>query len=162
MSHKSAIKFLATAEPSPMANRFKSTSRKRSSVSFSPTSVMCFVSNHENKSDLFYSVQEIDMIKLRRWRDCHNLMEYNIKDLAEMLGNVVDTSAFIGLEICLSKSTYMEVIQKRRAIVVAVLSEQHRQVSLGIHDLNTLANISAAQSAWARERARTIALIHSK
>jgi hypothetical protein len=102
------------------------------------------------------------MIKLRRRRYCHNLMEYNIKDLVEMLGNVVDMSAFIGLENCLSQSTYMEVIQKRRAIVVAVLSEQHRQVSLGIHDLNTLANISAAQSAWARERARTIALIHSK
>jgi hypothetical protein len=56
----------------------------------------------------------------------------------------------------------MEVIQKRRAIVVAVLSEQHRQLSLGIHDINTLANISAAQSAWAREHARTIALIHAK
>ena len=104
------------------------------------------------------------MIKLRRRRDCHNLMEYNNitgKDL-EMLGNIVDTSAFIGLENCLSQSTYMEVIQKRRAIVVAVLSEQHRQLSLGIHDINTLANISAAQSAWAREHARTIALIHAK
>jgi hypothetical protein len=83
-------------------------------------------------------------------------------DPAEMLGNIVDTSTIIGLEICLSKLTYIEVIQKRRAIVVAVLSEQHRQLSLGIHDLNTLANISAAQSAWARERARAIALIHSK
>ena len=126
---------------------------------------MCLVDNHENKSDLFYSVQEIDMIKLRRWRDCHNLMEENNitgNDPAEMLGNIVDTSTIIGLEICLSKLTYIEVIQKRRAIVVAVLSEQHRQLSLGIHDLNTLANISAAQSAWARERARAIALIHSK
>ena len=83
-------------------------------------------------------------------------------DPAEMLGNIVDTSAFIGLENSLSQSTNIEVIQKRRAIVVAVLSEQNRQLSLGIHDINTLANISAAQSAWARERARTIALIHSK
>jgi hypothetical protein len=77
-------------------------------------------------------------------------MEYNNitgKDLLMLGGNIVDTSAFIGLEICLSKSTYMEVIQKRRAIVVAVLSEQHRQLSLGIHDISTLATISAAQSA---------------
>jgi chemotaxis signal transduction protein len=79
-----------------------------------------------------------------------------------MLGNIVDTSAFIGLENCLSQSTCMEVIQKRRAIVVAVLSEQNRQLGLVIHDISTLATISAAQSAWAQERARTIALIHAK
>jgi hypothetical protein len=117
-----------------------------------------------NKSDLFFLAQEIDMIKLRRLHNFHSLIELNItgNNLVEMLGNFVDTSAFIGLENCLSKSTYTEVIQKHRAIVVAVLSEQHHQLSLGIHDINTLANISAAQSAWARERERTIALIHSK
>jgi hypothetical protein len=111
---------------------------------------MCLV-KHENKSDLFFLAQEIGMIKLRRLRNFHSLIEFNFtgNNLVEMLGNIVDTSALIGLENCLSQSIYIEGIQKRSAIVVAVLSEQHRQLSLGIHDINTLANISAAQSAWA-------------
>ena len=80
-----------------------------------------------------------------------------------MLENITDTSAFLGLEICLSKATYVQTIKKRRASIEAVISEQHRQLSLGVYDPNTLANVSGAESAWARERARTIAiaLIHS-
>jgi hypothetical protein len=79
-----------------------------------------------------------------------------------MLKNVADTSAFLGLEHCLSKSTYKEVIKKRRASIEAAISEHHRQLSSGVNDPNTLANISAAESAWARERARTLGLLHSE
>jgi hypothetical protein len=127
---------------------------------------MCLVDKHENKSDLFYSAQEINMIKQQRIRDSYNLVQCNIAgqdlvDIVDMLENVVDTSTFLGLEICLSKATYVQTIQKRRASIDAVISEQHRQLSLGVYDPNTLANVSGAESAWARERARTIALIHS-
>jgi hypothetical protein len=67
----------------------------------------------------------------------------------------------LGLESCLSKLTYIQTIKKRRSSVEAILSEHHRQLSLGVYDPNTLANVSGAESAWARERARTIAFIHS-
>jgi hypothetical protein len=127
---------------------------------------MCLVDKHENKSDLFYSTQEINTIKQQRVRDSYNLVQCNIagQDLVDMnmlKNNVSDTSAFLGLEICLSKATYVQTIMKRRASIEAVISEQHRQLSLGVYDPNTLANVSGAESAWARERARTIALIHS-
>jgi hypothetical protein len=103
------------------------------------------------------------MIKQRRIRDSYNLVQCNIagQDLVDMLENITDTSAFLGLEICLSNATYVQTIKKRRASIEAVISEQHRQLSLGVYDPNTLANVSGAESAWARERARTIALIHS-
>ena len=125
---------------------------------------MCLVSRHENKSDLFYSALELQLINLRSMHDSNNLLECNIigEDPVDMLKNVVDTSAFVGLEHCLSKSTYIKRTQKRRSSVEAVLHEHHRQLSSGVADPNTLAIISAAESAWARERARTIALIHSK
>jgi len=79
-----------------------------------------------------------------------------------MLENVADTSAFLGLEHCLSKSTYIERTQKRRSSIEAVLHEHHRQLSLGVNGPTILANISAAEYAWARERARTIDLLHSE
>ena len=79
-----------------------------------------------------------------------------------MLKNVVNTSAFLGLEHCLSKSTYKVVIKKRRASIEAVISEHNRQLSSGVNDPTTLADISAAESAWARERARTLGLLHSE
>jgi hypothetical protein len=140
--------------------------RRSSTVSFSPKSEMCLVDKHENKSDLFYSTQEINTIKQQRVRDSYNLVQCNIagQDLVDMnmlKNNVSDTSAFLGLEICLSKATYVQTIMKRRASIEAVISEQHRQLSLDVYDPNTLANVSGAESAWARERARTIALIHS-
>ena len=124
---------------------------------------MYLVSRHENKSDLFYSAHEIEIIKLRSMHDSYNLLECNIigQDLV-MLENVADTSSFLGLEHCLSKSTYKEVIEKRRASVEAVLHEHHRQLSSGVNDPTTLAIIAAAESAWARERARTLGLLHSK
>jgi hypothetical protein len=126
---------------------------------------MCLVERHENKSDLFYSTQEINIIKQRRVRDCHNLMECNIlwQDLVTMLEkDVANTSvAIVGLERILSKWTYIQTIQHQRASVEAVLREQHRQLSLGVYDPNTLANISVARTSWAQERARTIGLLHS-
>ena len=96
--------------------------------------------------------------------DSYNLLECNIigNDIVDMLKNIADTSAFLGLEHCLSKSTYKEVIKKRRASIEAAISEHHRQLSLGMNDPTTLANISAAESAWARERARTLGLLHSE
>jgi hypothetical protein len=140
-------------------------SRRRSSVSFSPTSQMYKVDKHENKSDLFYSAQEMHSIKQRKMHDSYNLIESNIthQDLITMLENVdADTSTFLGLESCLSKSTYIQTIKKRRASVEAVLYEQDRQLSLGVYDPNTLAIISVAETTWARERARTIGLLHSE
>ena len=137
---------------------------RRSSVSFSPTSKMCLVSRHDNKSDLFYSALELQIIKLRSMHDSYNLLECNIigEDIVDMLKNVTDTSAFLGLEHCLSKSTYIKRTQKRRSSIEAVISEHHRQLSLGVNDPTTLANISATESAWARERARTLGLLHSE
>jgi hypothetical protein len=127
-------------------------------VSFSPTSEMCLVNKHENKNDLFYSAHELHIMKLRRILDSNNLME-NIGRTDFI--NVSDTSAFLGFENILPRSTYMEVIQRRRASVEAVLCEQHRQLSLKKNDPNTLSKISAAKTAWARDRARTIGLLHS-
>ena len=107
---------------------------------------MCLVNEHENKSDLFYSALELHIIKLRSMHDSYNLLECNIinEDLVDMLKNVADTSAFLGLEHCLSKSTYIERTQKRRASIEAVISEHHCQLSSGVNDPNTLAIISAA------------------
>jgi hypothetical protein len=116
-----------------------------SSVSFSPKSEMCLVDKHNNTSDLFYSVQELHMIKQRKIISSYHLPSCNIigQDFV-MLENVADMSA-----------------KKRRASVEAVLSKHHRQLSLGVYDPNTLANVSGAESAWAQEHSRTIALIHS-
>jgi hypothetical protein len=123
------------------------------------------VDKHENKRDLFYSAQEINCIKQRKMRDSYNLIESNITEqdpLVIMLENVdVDTSTFLGLESCLSKSIYIPTIKKRRASEEAVLYEQDRQLSLGVYDPNTIAIISVAETTWARERARTIGLLHS-
>ena len=104
------------------------------------------------------------MIKLRRLRNFRCFIECNIigNDIVYMLKNFADTSAFLGLEHCLSKSTYIERTQKHRASIEAVLHEHHRQLSLGVNDPTTLANISAAESAWARERSRTLGLLHSE
>ena len=106
------------------------------SVSFSPTSEMCLVSRHDNKSDLFYSALELQIIKLRSMHDSYNLLECNIigNDIVDMLKNIADTSAFLGLEHCLSKSTYIERTQKRRASIEAAISEHHRQLSSGVND----------------------------
>ena len=91
-------------------------------------------------------------------------MECNIlwQDLVTMLEkDVADTSdAILGLERCLSKLTYMKTIQHQRASVEAVLREQHRQLSLGIYDPNTLANISVARTTGL-ESVQTIGLLHS-
>ena len=133
-------------------------------VSFSPTSGMCLVDKHDNKGDLFYSAQELHIIKLRSIHDSNNLIASNINGkhpVHIMLENIDNTSACLGIECCLSKLTYIQRIQNRKAIVEAVLREQHRQLRLGIDDPIIIAKISLAESAWARERARTIALLHS-
>lgn len=125
---------------------------------------MCLVDKHDNKGDLFYSAQELDIIKLRSIHDSNNLIASNINGkhpVHIMLENIDNTSAYLGIECSLSKLTYIQRIQNRKAIVEAVLREQHRQLSLGIDDPIIIAKISRAQSAWARERARTIALLHS-
>jgi hypothetical protein len=118
---------------------------------------MCLVDRHENKSDLFYSTQEINIIK--QGMECNILWQ----DLVTMLEkDVADTGvAILGLERCISKLTYIKTIQHQTASVEAVLCEQHRQLSVGVYDPIILANISVARTTWAQERARTIGLLHS-
>ena len=104
------------------------------------------------------------MIKQRKIISSYHLLSCNIVGQDFVMRKTLPIQAHsLGFESCLSKLTYIETIKKRRSSVEAILSEHHRQLSLGVYDPNTLtlANVSGAESAWARERARTIALIHS-
>ena len=102
------------------------------------------------------------MIKQRKIISSYHLLSCNIVGQDFVMRKTLPIQAHsLGFESCLSKLTYIETIKKRRSSVEAVLSEHQCQLSLGVYDPNTLANVSGAESAWARERARTIALIHS-
>ena len=76
--------------------------------------------------------------------------------------HVKDTSAFLGLENYLTKNTFKEIRRRRKAVPVAVLSEQYRQDRLGINDPDALASASQAASDVSTRRARIIGMMHAE
>jgi hypothetical protein len=137
--------------------------RRKTSVSFAQFSSLQYVDTHENTSDVFYSKHELESIKHRNQLEVQNLIVSASSSTAMAQFPTMefpDTINFLGLESRLSRSIYREILQRRKARCMAVLCEQNRQRSIGINDPCMLANISEVESAWARKRARVIAMLH--
>ena len=144
----------------PSSSPNKNKRRRRSSVSFAENSSLQYVDIHENRRDLFYSKHELESIKRMNVRQVKNMIASNMNMAQFATTEVADTSIFLGLEICLSQAIYHEVRKRRKARCQAVLCEQERQLCIGINDPCMLAKVSEDKSAWARDRARIIGLIH--
>eukprot|EP00970_Alexandrium_tamarense_P018839 scaffold13554_cov196-Alexandrium_tamarense.AAC.2 len=75
--------------------------------------------------------------------------------------NIQDTSSFLGLESYLTRSSVREIMVRRRSYFEAVLSEQYRQVSEGLQDVDALSVVSETNSDWARKRSVIIGALHA-
>ena len=113
------------------------------------------------KADLWFSTQEFESIKSGMARDVRSILSsgMTVADYAEV--NVHDTSAFMGLENYFFQNTRQNIRDRRGAIWKAVLSEQQRQLDVGVHDPESMAAIAEAASEKSRKRARIIGLLHA-
>ena len=82
-----------------------------------------------------------------------------LPDYDEYLCNQ-DTTEILGLESCLSRKTYQEILSRRKTFRSVIKDEQARQAALGIQDSDAIAHVSLIYTDWSRMRARTVALLH--
>lgn len=138
--------------------------KRRHNASFSDTSQLKVVENLtcEYKSDLWYSDVEMDSFKYETallLKKIKSVM--TVAQFAEL--NVQNTSRFMGLENHLTEQGCLRVVQRRKAICKAVLSEQDRQRREGIsYDPDSMSKVAQAESELSRTRAFVIGLIHSQ
>ena len=108
----------------------------RGGVTFADESEMKFVENLSNtyKDELWFSHFEMQLFRRELAWLIKTISSSNITmaQFAEM--NVRDTSAFLGLEAYLTKSSSRGVVERRRTIADAVLAEQRRQLAFGVSD----------------------------
>ena len=153
------VDFPQIPEDSTLNTQMPSTRR----VSFTDKIEVKFIKNLsvEHKADLWFTDREVESFKFNNsallMRKLSS-MNMTMATFAEM--NCGDTSAFMGLEIYLSKSTCKGVMDRRRSIRVAVLLEQSRQVAAGILDPVKMAKISETESALSQRRSQIIGLLH--
>ena len=123
---------------------------ERRRVSFSEYSQMVIVDklSDEYKSDLWYRDNEIKVFKIECAYDAHVLKSSQSKKISP--------HDVMGLEHIFDR----RLIQRRRDIQAAVLKEQLRQRVWKINDPDTLALISARESAPSRKRAQLVGLVH--
>ena len=133
-------------------------------VSFGYQSEIKFVENlarSKHRGDIWFSRDEMDFFKYQTAVTMRTITStMTMAEYAEL--HVKDTSAFLGLEHYLTENTYRGVKHRRNEIVVAVLSEQHRQYCSGIDDSNALTRVSRAVSDISTKRAHIIGMIHAK
>ena len=110
------------------------------------------------KIDLFYSACDIQSFKLRTAHQVYRLREIGPD---AYLDPRVDTAGILGPEKCLTEETYQASLCRRETYSKAVISEQERQLRLGIHDAHALAVISERASRTSTLRAHSIALLHT-
>jgi len=120
-------------------------------VSFSEYSQMVIIEklSDEYKSDLWYRDNEIKVFKIECAYDAHVLRSSSSK-------SKISPHDVMGLEHIFDR----RLIQRRRDIQAAVLKEQLRQRVCKINDPDTLAMISARESAPSRKRAQLVGLVH--
>ena len=111
------------------------------------------------KADLFFSAREVQMFKLRNVYQLNRLRESGPEAYFDP---ELDTADIMGLEKCLTEETYQACLRRREAYSKAVISEQERQISLGIYDAHALALISEQASETSRTRAHIIGLLHAE
>ena len=118
-------------------------------VSFSEYSQMVIIEKLSDtyKSDLWYRDNEIKVFKIECAYDAHVLRSSKSK---------ISPHDVMGLEHIFDR----RLMQRRRDIQTAVLKEQLRQRVWNIHDPDTLALISARESAPSRKRAQLVGLVH--
>ncbi len=117
---------------------------------------------HEYKTKLWYTTSEIKSFKRDNALLIISIISsgMTVAQYAKLLVN--KTTAFLGIEMYLSKSTLRGVAKRRCAIVDAVLLEQDCQYCSGNIDANLMAVASEAVSGLSAKRARLIARLHSK
>ena len=135
---------------------------KKKSVSFSKFSEMMIIKRipykDKDKQFLWYSSEDVRLFKLD--------YAYNAQQLASVITSIdlisLDSVVFLGLEGSIVSSALCSgsAQQRRQDIQVAVLLEQLRQRSLGIHDPRAMAETSEHESQVSRERAQLIAKVH--
>jgi len=147
----------------PQQSSHASPPNEQRKVSFGELSDVKFVENIalQHRADLWFSKDEIDSFKyeLAHILQQVRLLGLTMAQFAEQ--NAQDTSAFLGLEDYLSKVTFLEIKNRRRAVIRAVLVEQDRQNRFGIVDSEAIANVSRTVSDVAERRARIIGMLHA-
>ena len=119
---------------------------KKKSVSFSKFSEMMIIKRipytDKDKQFLWYSNEDVRLFKLDYAYKVHQLASATSIELVSL-----DSVVFLGLEGSIVSSALSGSAQQRRQdIQVAVLLEQLRQRSLGIHDPRAMAETSKQES----------------
>ena len=114
------------------------------------------------KSSLFYTQVEIGDFKRRTYHQMRQMQakSMTVPDYDEYLCTQ-DTTEFLGLERCLSRTSYQEIVTERNVLRSAIEYEQARQAGLGIQDFDAIAHVSLVCTDSSRMRARTVALLHA-
>lgn len=147
----------------PQPHHSSSSSQREKKVTFGDHSEFKFIEDlsRNHKSVLYFSRQQIETFKYQMAASIQT-MHLNGMTMAQYAAqNAGDTSAFMGLETYLSKQTQQGTIDRRRAIVQAVLAEQSHQNCCGTYDPDALAGVSQAVSDLSVMRAEIIGLIHA-
>eukprot|EP01082_Thalassiosira_pseudonana_P009484 g8467.t1 g8467 contig3:170902-171390(-) len=133
------------------------------SVRFSNNIEVRFIPNDaiKYKQDLWLSSEEISACRSHGKIMMLSLRSRNMSLLHYAERNIQDTSSFLGLESYLTRSSVREIMVRRRSYFEAVLSEQYRQVSEGLQDVDALSVVSETNSDWARKRSVIIGSLHA-
>lgn len=133
------------------------------SVRFSNNIEVRFIPNDaiKYKQDLWLSSEEISACRSHGKIMMLSLRSRNMSLLHYAERNIQDTSSFLGLESYLTRSSVREIMVRRRSYFEAVLSEQYRQVSEGLQDVDALSVVSETNSDWARKRSVIIGALHA-
>lgn len=121
-------------------------------VRFSDKSTLIIVSSigHE-ASNLWYSPEDIDLFK--------EYLSYSVDIVHScMKEQSIAHLDMLGLEKYLSPELTDEFMNRRNALKQSVLEEHRWQRAINISHITRLANLSARNSRWAREKARAAAL----
>ena len=120
----------------------RATPQNEPRVSFEEAIEINFVENlsySNHRDDLWFLAEEMHSFKRQAAITVRTITStMTMAEYAEL--HVKDTSAFLGLENYMTKNAFKEIRRRRKAVPVAVLSEQCRQDRLGINDPDALAS----------------------
>ncbi len=134
--------------------------KDKKSVSFSKFSQMMIIKRKPytdtDKQVLWYSSEDVRLFKLDYAYNAQQLASVTSIDLISL-----DSVVFLGLEGCIDTAlSCCSTQQRRQDMQSAVLLEQLRQQSLGLHDPCAMAETSKYESQVSRKRAQLIAKVH--
>eukprot|EP00585_Thalassiosira_rotula_P007270 CAMPEP_0196134254 /NCGR_PEP_ID=MMETSP0910-20130528/3200_1 /TAXON_ID=49265 /ORGANISM="Thalassiosira rotula, Strain GSO102" /LENGTH=209 /DNA_ID=CAMNT_0041394117 /DNA_START=187 /DNA_END=816 /DNA_ORIENTATION=+ len=139
----------------------------RAGVSFAHQSSIKYVENlsSEHKADLWLTARELNASRNQLSLDLKAILSTytSVAEYAQettKLGG--DTSAFMGLENYMMKSTPMNIKDRRHSIWRTVFIEQERQKSMNVCDPEAISRIAGQVSKKSQERARIVGLLHAE